>query len=116
MYAHLPVAVSLAAVAVGLEHAIAHGSDDHLTAGARGILGLGLAGYLLSAAVIQGVLSRRRRPALIWPGLGVPAVAVIMLLDLSPLALTAACAAVLIAGVATGIHQHRHGEIKVAKV
>ncbi|BEL07351.1 low temperature requirement protein A [Actinoplanes sichuanensis] len=116
VYAHLPVAVSLAAVAVGLEHAIAHGSDDHLAAGTRGVLGIGLAGYLLSAAVIQGVLSRRYRPALIWPGLGVPAIAVIMLLDLSPAVLTGLCAAVLIAGVATGIHQHRQGEIKVAKV
>ena len=116
VYAHLPVAVSLAAVAVGLEHAIAHGSDTHLSAGTRGVLGAGLAGYLISAAVIQGVLSRRYRAALIWPGLGIPAVAVIMVLDLAPPILVSLCAAVLVAGVATGIRQHRHGEIKVAKV
>ncbi|WP_433795659.1 low temperature requirement protein A [Actinoplanes sp. CA-252034] len=116
VYAHLPVAVSLAAVAVGLEHAIAHGSDDHLGAGARGVLGVGLAGYLLSAAVIQGVLSRRPKPALIWPGLGIPAIVVITALDLRPPVLVGLCAAVLVAGVATGIHQHRQGEIKVAKV
>jgi low temperature requirement protein LtrA len=116
VYAHLPVAISLAAVAVGLEHAISHGSDDHLSAGTRGVLGAGLAGYLLSAALIQGVLGRRYRAALIWPGLGVPAIIVIMLLDLAPPILTGLCAAVLIAGVVTGIRQHRHGDIKVAKV
>jgi low temperature requirement protein LtrA len=116
VYAHLPVAVSLAAVAVGLEQAIAHGSDSHLAAGTRGVLGIGLAGYLLSAAVIQGVLSRRHRAALIWPGLGIPAIVVITMLDLSPAVLVGLYAAVLAAGVATGIHQHRQGEIKVAKV
>jgi low temperature requirement protein LtrA len=116
VYAHLPVAISLAAVAVGLEHAIEHGSDGHLGAGSRAILGAGVAGYLLSAAVIQGVLSERYRPALIWPGLGVPAVAVIATLDLAPPVLVGLCAAVVIAGVAVGIRQHRHGEIKVAKV
>ena len=116
VYAHLPVAISLAAVAVGLEHAIAHGSDGHLSAGTRGVLGAGLAGYLLSAALIQGVLNRRYRAALVWPGLGIPAVALIMLLDLAAPVLVGLCAAVLIAGVVTGIRQHRHGEIKVAKV
>lgn len=115
VYAHLPVAVSLAAVAIGLEHAILHGADEHLSAGTRGVLGAGLAGYLLSAAAIQGVLSRRWRPTLIWPGLGVPAIAVIMLLDLTPPVLAALCAAVLVGGVVTGIRQHRHGEIRVAK-
>jgi low temperature requirement protein LtrA len=116
VYAHLPVAISLAAVAVGLEHAIAHGSDGHLPAGARGVLGIGLAGYLLSAALIQGVLSGRHRAALIWPGLGIPAIVVITMLDLRPAVLVGLCAAVLVAGVVTGIRQHRHGEIKVAKV
>lgn len=116
VYAHLPVAVSLAAVAVGLEHAIVHGSEGHLSAGTRGVLGAGMAGYLISSAVIQGVLSRRYHAVLVWPGLGIPAVVVIMLVDLAPPVLVGLCAAVLIAGVATGIHQHRQGEIKVAKV
>jgi low temperature requirement protein LtrA len=116
VYAHLPVAISLAAVAVGLEHAIEHGADGHLGAGARAILGAGVAGYLLSAAAIQGVLSQRYRPALAWPGLGIPAVVVIVTLDLAPPVLVGLCAAVVITGVAVGVRQHRHGEIKVAKV
>ncbi|WP_433824515.1 low temperature requirement protein A [Actinoplanes sp. CA-015351] len=116
VYAHLPIAISLAAVAVGLEHAIVHGAEGHLSSGTRWVLGAGLAGYLVSAALIQGVLSHRYRAVLIWPGLGVPAIVLIMVLDLAPAVLVGLCAAVLIAGVATGIRQHRHGEIKVAKV
>ena len=115
VYAHLPVAISLAAVAVGLEHAILHGSDDHLSAGTRGVLATGVGGYLATATVIQAVLSRRVRPALVWPALGVPLVVVICLLDLRPAVLVALLAAVLTGGVATGVAQHRAGEIRTAQ-
>jgi low temperature requirement protein LtrA len=115
VYAHLPVALSLAALAVGIEHAVLHGSDDHLSAGTRGVLGVGLAGYLLSATVIQGVLSRRVRPALVWPGLGIPAVLVVVMLDPQPVLLVGLLALITVAGVATGIAQHKAGEIKTAR-
>jgi low temperature requirement protein LtrA len=115
VYAHLPVALSLAAVAVGLEHAVLHGSDDHLSAGTRGVLGVGLAGYLLSAALIQAVLSRQVRPAVVWPGLGVPLVLAVALLDLRPAVLLGLLALIMVAGVATAIRQHRAGEIKTAQ-
>ena len=116
VYAHLPIALSLAAIAVGLEHAVLHGSDDHLSAGTRGVLGVGLAGYLLSAAVIQGVLSRRFRAAAIWPGLGVPLVLAAALFDLPPALFVGLFAVIMVAGVSTGIAQHRAGEIKTAQV
>ncbi|MFI1990712.1 low temperature requirement protein A [Actinoplanes sp. NPDC020271] len=117
VYAHLPVAVSLAAVAVGLEHAILHGAEDHLSLGTRAVLGTGLAGYLLSAATIQAVLSRRWRVAAIWPGLGVPLVlAATLLPGLTPVVRVALCAAIMVAGVITGVAQHRAGEVRVAKV
>jgi low temperature requirement protein LtrA len=115
VYMHLPVALSLAAIAVGLEHAVLHGSDDHLSAGTRGVLGVGLAGYLLSATVIQAVLSGRPRPALVWPGLGVPLVLAVALLDLRPPLLVGLLAVIMVAGVVTGIAQHRAGEIKTAQ-
>lgn len=115
VYAHLPVAVTLAAVAVGLEHAILHGSDDHLTAGTRGVLTAGIAGYLASATLIQAVLSGRVRPALIWPGLGVPLVLLAGSLDLAPPVQIGVMALILVAGVATGIAQHRAGEIRTAQ-
>lgn len=48
LYSHLPLALFLATTAVGLEHAVMHGTDEHLSAGTRWMLGIGLAGYLLS--------------------------------------------------------------------
>jgi low temperature requirement protein LtrA len=115
VYAHLPIAVSLAAVAVGLEHAVLHGADDHLSAGTRAVLGIGLAGYLAGATLIQAVMSREVRPALVWPGLGVPLVLAVSLMDLRPPALVALLAAIMVAGVATGVAQHRAGDIHTAR-
>jgi hypothetical protein len=79
------------------------------------VLGVGLAGYLLSATVIQAVLSARVRPALVWPGLGVPLTLAVALLDLRPALLVGLLAIIMVAGVATGIAQHRAGEIKTAQ-
>ncbi|MCA2214700.1 low temperature requirement protein A [Jidongwangia harbinensis] len=114
VYAHLPIAVSLAAVAVGLEHAVVHGADGHLSTGTRAVLGIGLAGFLASAALIQAVLAGHVRAALVWPGTGVLLVLAVSLMDLPPPVLLALLAAVLVAGVATGVAQHRAGEIHTA--
>ncbi|MBG0563748.1 low temperature requirement protein A [Actinoplanes aureus] len=116
VYIHLPLAVSLAAVAVGLEHAVLHGADPHLTAGTRWVLGIATAGYLLSAAVMQAQLGRRIRGTLLWPGAGVPLALLIPLLDLSPILTVGLLAAVLAAGVVIGFLLHRAGEVRTAKV
>jgi low temperature requirement protein LtrA len=116
VYVHLPLAVSLAAVAVGLEHAVLHGSDDHLTAGTRWVLGIATAGYLLSAAVMQAQLGRRIRGAVLWPGAGVPLALLIALLDLSPAVTVGLFAALTVAGVVVGFLLHRSGEVRTAKV
>ncbi|GAA0809520.1 low temperature requirement protein A [Spirilliplanes yamanashiensis] len=116
VYAHLPVAVSLAAVAVGLEHAVLHGADDHLSAGTRGVLAAGLGGYLLSTTLLQGGLSRQPRSALLWPGAGVPVTVVICLLDLGPVLTLGLLALLVAAGVVTGFLLHRAGEVRTAKV
>jgi hypothetical protein len=79
------------------------------------VLVAGIAGYLASATVIQAVLSRRVRPALIWPGLGVPLILLAGSLDLAPPVQVAAMALILVTGVATGIAQHRAGEIRTAR-
>lgn len=116
VYIHLPLAVSLAAVAVGLEHAVLHGADAHLAAGTRWVLAIGAAGYLLSAAAMQAQLGRRLRGALLWPGAGVPLVLLIALLDLSPAATVCLLAALTVAGVLAGYLLHRAGEVRTAKV
>ncbi|WP_306210049.1 low temperature requirement protein A, partial [Actinoplanes sp. RD1] len=116
VYAHLPIAVALAAAAVGLEHAVLHGSDGHLSPGTRWVLALSLAGYLLGAAVLQAGLGRRIRGAFAWPGAGVPLVLLIVLLDLSPAVTLALLAGVLVAGVGAGFALHRSGEVRTAEV
>lgn len=116
VYIHLPLAVSLAAVAVGLEHAVLHGADDHLTAGTRWTLGIATAGYLLSAALMQGHLGRRVRGTLIWPGAGVPLALLVVLLDLSPAVTAGLLALLLVAGTVAGFLLHRAGEVRTAKV
>ena len=116
VYVHLPLLVSLAAVAVGLEHLVLHGADDHLSAGTRWVLGIATAGYLLSAAVMQGWLGERVRGAVLWPGAGVPLVLLIAWLDLAPLWTAGLLAAVLVAGAVTGFVLHRHGEVRTAEI
>ncbi|WP_433304839.1 low temperature requirement protein A [Actinoplanes sp. CA-030573] len=116
LYVHLPLAISLAAVAVGLEEVVVHGADAHLEAGTRWVLGIATAGYLLSSAVMQAQLSGRVRGAVLWPGAGVPLALLIVLLDLSPAVTMGLLAAVLIAGVVTGFVLHRRGEVRTAKV
>ncbi|HEX8627982.1 MAG TPA: low temperature requirement protein A [Catenuloplanes sp.] len=116
VYAHLPVAVSLAAVAVGLEHAVLHGGDAHLSAGTRWVLAIGMAGYLAGGALIQGVLSRQWGAALRWPGLGVPLVLAVGVLDLAPPVLLGLLATLLILGLGVGIAQRKAGQVRTAKV
>lgn len=116
VYIHLPLAISLAAVAVGLEHAVLHGADDHLTAGTRWVLGIATAGYLLSAAVMQAKLGGRVRGALLWPGAGIPLAMLIALLDLSAVMTVVLFAALTVAGVVAGFLLHRSGEVRTAKI
>ncbi|MDP9436277.1 MAG: low temperature requirement protein A [Actinomycetota bacterium] len=116
LYAHLPVAVGLAATAVGLEHVVVHAPDAHVAPAARVLLGGSLALYLGSTAALQALLTGGTRAALLWPGLGVPAVLVVCLVDLRPAVLLALLAVVLLAGLAAGIAQHRAGEVRTAKV
>lgn len=115
LYVHLPLAISLAAVAVGLEHTVLHGADPHLTTGTRWVLGIATGGYLLSAAIMQAQLSRRVRGAVLWPGAGVPLALLIALLDLSPTTTLGLLAALLGSGVLAGFLLHRHGEVRTAK-
>jgi hypothetical protein len=80
------------------------------------VLGIATAGYLLSAAVMQGQLGQRIRGAVIWPGAGVPLALLIALLDLSPVVTVGLFAALTVAGALTGFLLHRSGEVRTAKV
>jgi low temperature requirement protein LtrA len=115
-YAHLPVAVSLAAVAVGLEHAVVHGGDVHLEGGARWVLALSVAGYLAATALVQAAMTRDLGPALRWPAGGIVPVVGVALLDPRPAVLVGSYIVVLLVGLAVGIVQHREGQVRTAKV
>jgi low temperature requirement protein LtrA len=116
VYSHLPLALFLATTAVGLEHAVLHGGDDRLSVGTRWVLGVGLAGYLLSAALMQAVLGRRVRGSVVWPGAGAPLVLGVVALDLLPVLTMLLLAAVAFTGVLTGYFLHRAGKVRTAKV
>ena len=116
LYAHLPIAIGLAAAAVGLEHAVLHAGDPHLETAARLVLGGGVATYLASAALLQAGLGAGRRAALLWPGAGAPVALGLALLDLRAPLLLALLAALLLVGLVTGTAQQRTGRIRTAKV
>lgn len=115
VYSHLPLAIALAAVAVGIEHAVLHGADDHLTTGTRWVLGIGLAGYLAGAGLVQATMSRAVIPSLRWPGAGVPLVLIVTALDLRPWLMMTLLAAILLVGLSVGIAQQHKGQVRTAK-
>jgi hypothetical protein len=80
------------------------------------VLGIGLAGFLLSAALMQGLLGRRIRGSVLWPGGGVPVVLLVVALDLMPVLTLLLLAAVAFTGVLAGYFLHRAGEVRTAKV
>jgi hypothetical protein len=65
--------------------------------------------------LIQVVLGRQLRAALLWPGAGVLLVLIVSRVDLRPPVLLALLASIMVAGVATGVAQHRAREIRTAK-
>jgi len=61
------------------------------------------------------VLAGHVRATMLWPGAGIVLVPAVSLLNLAPPVLLALLAAVMVAGVATGIAQHRAGGIRTAR-
>ena len=80
----------------------------------RRVAGLGFAGQMHGAVLVDGG-GHAVGPALLWPGLGVPLVLAVALLDLQPAVVIGLTTLILVAGVATGIAQHRAGQIRTAQ-
>ncbi len=116
LYAHLPIALGLAATAVGLEHAVLHAGDPHLETAARLVLTGGVATYLASTALLQAGMTGGLRAALLWPGAGVPVALGLTLLEVRAPLLVALLAALLLVGLVAGAAQHRAGQVRTAKV
>ncbi len=116
LYAHLPLALGLAATAVGLEHAVLHAGDPGLALGARLVLCGGLAVYLAGSTLLQAGLTGSFGPPLRWPGTGAVATAALAFLDVRPPLLLALLAGLLLLGLVAGTAQHRAGQVRTAKV
>nr|MDP9497474.1 low temperature requirement protein A [Actinomycetota bacterium] len=116
LYAHLPLALGLAATAVGLEHAVLHAGDPGLALGARLVLCGGLAVYLAGSTLLQAGLTGSFGPPLRWPGTGAVATAALAFLDVRPPLLLALLAGLLLLGLVAGAAQHRAGQVRTAKV
>ncbi len=116
LYAHLPLALGLAATAVGLEHAVLHAGDPGLALGARLVLCGGLTVYLAGSTLLQAGLTGSFGPPLRWPGTGAVATAALAFLDVRPPLLLALLAGLLLLGLVAGAAQHRAGQVRTAKV
>ena len=116
LYAHLPIAVGIGMVAVGIEHAIVHAGDAELAASTRGVLVGGVVLYLLGSLAVQVGMARDVRAALPWPGLVVPATLPVAFLPLSPPVVLAVLAVLLCVGLAGGLARRRSGELATVEV
>jgi low temperature requirement protein LtrA len=115
VYGHLPVALGLAVMAVGIEQLILH-PDGHLPAGARWTLLIGTALFLAGTAAVIAGTSGNWRAAWPWPILAVPVVVVPGLVPaLPPTAVIGAAALVLVATVLVGIAEQRRGELETTE-
>jgi low temperature requirement protein LtrA len=114
VFGHLPLASGLAVVAVGIEQLIVHPTGE-VPAGARWALHAGVALFLTgTAAVIVGT-SRSWRAAWPWPIAVIPAVLLVGVADLPPLATIGAVGVVLVATVLAGIHEQRRGRLETTE-
>lgn len=116
VYVHMPLAIAVAVVAVGLEHGVLYAAEDHLPASTRVVLGVGLALYLGTTALMQAVLTGQGRATLVWPGAAVVLVAAVVALDLRPTVTLALLTVVLLLGLGAGVVQTRTGRVRTAKV
>lgn len=115
IYAHLPLTLGLAAVAVGIEQFILHPTGGVPAVG-RWALHAGVALFLAGTAAVIAGTSRRWRAAWPWPVAVVPAVVLVGLPGgLPPLASVGAVGAVLVATVLAGIRAQRHQKLETTE-
>ena len=115
MYAHLPLTLGLALVAIGIEQFIVHPAGG-LPEGAREALCGGTALFFTGTAVVIAGTSRRWRAAWPWPVAAIPVLAALGLArDLPPGATAGTVAVVLVLTVVAGIRQQHRGELETTE-
>jgi low temperature requirement protein LtrA len=115
VFAHLPLTLGLAMVAVGIEAFVLHPADD-VPDGARWALVLGVVLFLAGTAAIIAGTSRSLRAAWPWPIVAIPAALVAGLVPgLPPIAVLAAVAVIVLLTVLAGVVEQRRGELDTAE-
>jgi low temperature requirement protein LtrA len=114
LFAHLPLAGGLLAVAVGLDHAITSARGGETESGARWALVGGLVLYLLASAALQA-LSEPERSRLLPPALAIAAAVAIGFL-VTGITMLVLIAVVLVALVVVGLLRREAGDLHVTEV
>jgi low temperature requirement protein LtrA len=116
LYAHLPLLIGLAALGAGIKLAIKATEDTGLTDEVSWIIGVGVALFMGSIAVMHLVTNHSRRDVDLWLRVGTAALALAVAAlgpDIGIVALLAILAAALAAQIALELathESHRHGE------
>jgi low temperature requirement protein LtrA len=116
LYAHLPLLIGLAALGAGIKLAIKATEDTGLTDEVSWIIGVGVALFMGSIAVMHLVTNHSRRDVDLWLRVGTAALALTLAAlgpDIGIVAFLAILAAALAAQIALELathESHRHGE------
>jgi low temperature requirement protein LtrA len=116
IYGQLPLALALAAVGVGIEHAIVESTKAETPTGTRTLLAGGVALYLAAVSVTNTGMSRTWRSGW-WAPLGAALVAVAdLFVPLPAIAVVSVLAALLAVVVVVGTIQEARGRIELERI
>ena len=113
-YGHLPLALGLAAIGVGIEQVILETAKADTTGQTRTLLGGGVALVLVTVSATNSAMSRGGSGGWWWPTLAAAVAAADALLDLPALLVVGALAVLITIVVVTGTIQQVRGRVEVA--
>jgi low temperature requirement protein LtrA len=113
-YGHLPLALGLASIGVGLEQLILETAEEDTRAATRLILCGGVALVLVAVSATNAAMSRNWRSGWWWPALAAVLAVADALLDLPALPVVGALGLLVVAVAATGTVQQARGRVEVA--
>jgi low temperature requirement protein LtrA len=116
IYGQLPLAMALAAIGVGIEHAILDSTRDDTPTGTRALLAGGLALYLAAVAITNTGMARTWRTGW-WAPLAAAVVALADIFITPPaLVVMSTLAALIVVVVIVGIVQEGRGQIRLEQL
>lgn len=113
VYGQLPLALALAAVGVGIEHAILESTRDETPTGTRTLLAGGVAVYLAAVSLTNTGMARTWRSGWWAPSFAALVALADILVALPAIVVVAALAVVLVVVVVVGTVQEARGRLEV---